>query len=67
MFSRSSVGKIRQGIREGKEMAILINSIFLAWEFFGRSLVRLWFIIGIWQGRDKEGTREGNLNFRYKL
>ena len=29
VVSRSSVGKIRQGIREGKEMAILTNSTFL--------------------------------------
>jgi hypothetical protein len=28
LFSRSSVGKIREGIREEKRMAILINSTF---------------------------------------
>ena len=28
VFSRSSVGKIRQGIREEKRMAILTNSTF---------------------------------------
>ena len=36
-FSRSSVGKMRQGIREGKEMAILINSIFSNTHTFGGS------------------------------
>ena len=29
MFSRSSVGELRQGIREGKRMAILIKVTFI--------------------------------------
>ena len=33
----------------------------MGWEFLGRSLVRPWFILGLLQGRDKDGTREGNL------
>ena len=47
VFSRSSVGELRQGIREVKEMAILIKSTFYISEFLGRSLVRLWFILGL--------------------
>ena len=39
VVSRSSLGGIRQGIREGKEMAILIKVLFYIREFFGRSLV----------------------------
>ena len=66
-FSRCSLGGIRQGIRKGKETAILINSIFSVWEFFGRFLLLLWFIVGLLYGGDRQGTREGNLNFRYKL
>ena len=46
LFSRSSVGGIRQGIREGKELAILIKSTFLSfgvlWSFLGSSLVHPW-------------------------
>ena len=37
------------------------------WEFFGRSLVRLWFLVGLLHETKREGTREGNLNFRYCL
>ena len=61
MFSRSSVGGIRQGIREGKRRAILIKSTFSVWEFFGRSLVRPWFFVGLLHETKREGTREGNL------
>ena len=53
-------GKIRQGIRKGKEMPILIKS----WEFFGRSLVRPWFLLGLLHDVHIQGTREGNLNNR---
>ena len=47
VFSRSSVGKIGEGIREGKETAILINVLFYVSEFFGRSLVLPWFLLGL--------------------
>ena len=47
LFSRSSVGGMRQGIREVKEMAILIKVLFYVWDFFGRSLVYLWFFVGL--------------------
>ena len=50
MFSRSSLGGIRQGIREGKRMAILIKVLFCNLEFLGRSLVRLSFILGLLRG-----------------
>ena len=43
-------------------MAILIKRTFSIWEFFGSSLVRLWFLLGLIYVRDKEGTRDGNLN-----
>ena len=57
-FSRSSVGVLRQGIREEKETVILIKVLFCNLEFFGSSLVlispkgferlfRLWFILGL--------------------
>ena len=46
-LSRSSLGGIRQGIREGKETAILINVLFSVSEFFGRSLVLPWFLLGL--------------------
>ena len=46
-FSRLSVGKIGEGIREVKETAILIKSLFCVSEFFGRSLVLPWFILGL--------------------
>ena len=42
MFSRSSLGGIRQGIREGKETAILRKRTFCCVEFFGLSLVHPW-------------------------
>ena len=48
-ISRSSLGKIRQGIREVKEIAILINSSFwwlgVLWSFIGSSLVLPWSLI----------------------
>lgn len=37
VFSRSSVGKIRQGIREVKETSILIKRTFCNLAFFGSS------------------------------
>ena len=37
VFSRSSVGELRQGIREGKETAILIKRTFCDLAFFGSS------------------------------
>ena len=46
VFSRCSLGEMRQGIREGKEMAILIKSLFfyfgVLWSFLGSSLVHPW-------------------------
>ena len=73
VFSRSSVGGIRQGIREVKETAILKKRTFYISEFFGSSLVlispiglerlfRLWFVLGLLHGVDIQGTREQNLN-----
>ena len=51
LFSRSSLGvlsvEIKQGIREEKRTAILINSTFGIWEFFGSSLVHPWFVLGL--------------------
>ena len=47
VVSRCSLGEMRQGIREGKEMTILIKSTFSVWEFFRFSLVLLWFILGL--------------------
>ena len=45
-FSRSSVGELRQGIREGKETAILTKVLFwwlgVLRSFLGSSLVHLW-------------------------
>ena len=67
VVSRCSVGGIRQGIRTGKEMAILIKRTFCILGFFGRSLVRPWSVLGILHGDSKEHIREENLNFRYKL
>ena len=61
-FSRSSVGELRQGIREGKETAILIKVLFCNLEFLGRSLVRPWFLVSLFHGADWVSTREGNLN-----
>ena len=64
-FCRSSLGcrseKIGEGIRELKETAILINSTFGVWEFFGRSLVHPRVVFGLLHGVDIQGTREGNL------
>ena len=40
-------GKMREGIREVKEMPILIKRTFPDSEFLGRSLVLLWFILGL--------------------
>ena len=62
MFSRSSVGGIRQGIREGKRMAILTKVLFSILGFLGSSLVRPWFVLGLLHGVDIQGTREQNLN-----
>ena len=46
VVSRSSLGGIREGIREVKETAILINSTFwwfgVLWSFLGSSLVSRW-------------------------
>ena len=61
VFSRSSVGKMREGIREVKETAILTKSTFYISEFLGRSLVLLWFFLGLLPESNREGTREGNL------
>ena len=47
VFSRSSVGGIRQGIREVKEITILTKSTFSISAFLGSSLVRLWFVLGL--------------------
>ena len=46
VVGRCSLGRNRQGIREVKEMAILIKSTFSISAFFGRSLVCPWFILG---------------------
>ena len=43
-------------------MAILIKVLFCNLEFLGRSLVRPWFLLGLLPERDREGTRERNLN-----
>ena len=52
-------------------MAILIKVLFCVWEFLGRSLVRLWFFLGLLLEEDWDGTREGNINksafLSYKL
>ena len=61
VFSRSSLGVLRQGIREGKETAILINVLFSISEFFGSSLVLPWFILGLWHGIYREDKTERNL------
>ena len=58
-------GKIRQGIREGEETAILIKVLFCNLEFFGSSLVHPWFILGLLHGVDIQGTREQNLNKKH--
>ena len=54
VVARSSLGGIGQGIREGKETAILIKSTFydsessfeVPWFILGSSLVRPWSLIG---------------------
>ena len=61
LVSRRSVGVLWQGIREVKEVEILTNSTFSNWEFLGRSLVRLWFFVGLLHETKREGTRERNL------
>ena len=52
----------RISIREGKETAILTKSIFCISEFFGRSLVLPWFLLGLLPEGNREGTKVGNLN-----
>ena len=47
VVSRSSLGKIKQGIREEKRTAILIKSTFSILAFFGSSLVCPWFVVGL--------------------
>ena len=47
VVSRSSLGKMRQGIRDVKEAAILRKVLFSILEFFRGSLVRLWFLLGL--------------------
>ena len=48
VVSRCSLGKIRQGIRKGKETAILTNSTFSVWEFlfFLFYVLRLFLRVG---------------------
>ena len=53
---------MRQGIREVKEMAILINSIFEDREFLGSSLVCPWFFLGLLPERNRESATGRNLN-----
>ena len=50
VVGRSSVGGIEEGIREVKEMVILIKVLFCNLEFLGHSLVRLWFFLGLLHG-----------------
>ena len=58
-FSRSSVGKMRQGIREGKKTAslrkVLSSSLGVLWSFLGSSLVCPWFLTRGRSGRYKRG------------
>ncbi len=56
-FSRSSVGGIREGIREEKETAILIKRTFSVGEFLGSSLVHPWFLLGLLPEEKRKGTR----------
>ena len=42
-------------------MAILIKRTFSIWEFFGSSLVLLWFLLGLWHGIYREDKTERNL------
>ena len=67
VFSRLSVGKIGEDIREVKETAILTNSTFCIGEFFRCSFVFLRFIIGLLCEGDRQGTKEWNLKNRYSV
>ena len=69
MFSRLFLGGIRQGIRNIKEMTILIKRTFCISEFIGSSFVRPWFlsrpkgsndysILGLLPEEDREGTKK---------
>ena len=62
VVSRCSVGGIRKGIREGKEIAILRKRTFGVWEFLGSSLVCPWFFLRLLPEGHREGTRGRNLN-----
>ena len=55
VFSRSSVGGIRQGIREGKEKAILIKSTFLlkSNDRFGITRHGVWSFVQFFQKKCK--------------
>ena len=64
VVSRCLLGGIREDIREVKETAILIKRTFFVSEFFGRSLVHLWFLLGLLPEIDREGTIEKNLKNR---
>ena len=75
VFSRSSLGKIRQGTRKRKETTILIKSTFwrlgvhgsFLGSYLAQGLERLflpWFVLGLWHGAHLQGTREGELNNR---
>ena len=52
-------------------MAILIKVLFYVWEFFGRSLVHPWFLVGLLHGADVQSTRDENIKksafLSYKL
>ena len=43
-------------------MTILIKRIFYILEFFGSSLVRPWFLLGLLPGGYKVSTKQDNLN-----
>ena len=47
VFSRSSLGGVKQDIRDIKEIAILTKRTFFVAEFFRGSLVRPWFFVGL--------------------
>ena len=53
---------MREGIREVKGTAILIKRTFSISVFFGSSLVRPCFLLGLQPERIWVGVREGNLN-----
>ena len=59
MFSRSSLGVLRQGIREEKRIVNLNKSTFLSfgvlWSFLGSSLVSPWLLAREYQGRYEGG------------